>query len=173
MGIVEPFKHLLRVTAHPQFLALELQAPMGACSGQYGTCFDKNMVRCSLVPTPCASRRETVWWTKLNFLGLFPKTVEDHWDCEIANYYVALPYNIQIYSSPFEYPCFFDRVFQSIRAFFERVFRKIFRTLLGYTVTKAPANPRNSTWFTRPFLLVRGWGLGTRLGQVRHNIFLW
>ena len=36
-GIVEPFKHLLRVTAHPQFLALELRTPMGACSGQYGT----------------------------------------------------------------------------------------------------------------------------------------
>ena len=25
------------------------------------------------------------------------------------------------------------------------------------------ASPRNSTWFTRLFLLVRGWGLGTRL----------
>jgi len=25
------------------------------------------------------------------------------------------------------------------------------------------ASPRNSTWFTRPFLHVRGWGLGTRL----------
>ena len=37
MGIVEPFKHLLRVTGHPQFLALELRAAMGACSGQYGT----------------------------------------------------------------------------------------------------------------------------------------
>ena len=39
-------------------------------------------------------RRETVWWivwTKSNFLGLFPKTVEDQSDCEIANYYVALP----------------------------------------------------------------------------------
>ena len=35
--IVEPFKHLLRVTAHPQFLVLELRAPMGACSGQYST----------------------------------------------------------------------------------------------------------------------------------------
>ena len=23
----------------------------------------------------------------------------------------------------------------------------------------------NATWFTRPFLLVRGWGLGTRLQQ--------
>ena len=39
--------------------------------------------------------------------------------------------------------------------------------LLGYTVAKAPASPRNSTWFTRPFLLVRGWGLGTRLAIPR------
>ena len=29
----------------------------------------------------------------------------------------------------------------------------------SFTVAKAPASPRNSTWFTRPFLLVRGWGL--------------
>ena len=34
-GIVEPSKHLLSVTAHPHFLALELRASMGACSGQY------------------------------------------------------------------------------------------------------------------------------------------
>ena len=37
VGIVEPFKHLLCVTAHPQILVFELQAPMGACPGQYGT----------------------------------------------------------------------------------------------------------------------------------------
>ena len=35
MGIVEPFKLVLVVTAHPQFLALELWAPMGVCPGQY------------------------------------------------------------------------------------------------------------------------------------------
>ena len=33
---------------------------------------------------------------------------------------------------------------------------KCFHCLLGYTVTKACASPRNLTWFTRPFLL----GLG-------------
>ena len=33
---VEPFKHLLPVTSHPQFLALEPRAFMGARSGQYG-----------------------------------------------------------------------------------------------------------------------------------------
>ena len=36
VGTVEPFKHVLRVTAHPQVLALELRAPMGTCLGQYG-----------------------------------------------------------------------------------------------------------------------------------------
>ena len=39
----------------------------------------------------------------------------------------------------------------------------MFWTLLGYNVAKACASPRNSTWLTRPFLLIRGWGLGTRL----------
>ena len=52
--------------------------------------------------------------------------------------------------------------------FCERVFCKIFWTLLGYTAAKAPASPRNSTWFTRLFLLVRGWGLGTRLISGSH-----
>ena len=33
---------------------------------------------------------------------------------------------------------------------------KKFWTLLGYNDAKVPASPRNSTWFTRPFLLVRG-----------------
>ena len=58
----------------------------------------------------------------------------------------------------------FIHLHSSIRTFFERVFQKIFWTLLGYTVAKAPASSRNLTWFTRPLLLVRGWGLGTRLG---------
>ena len=29
-------------------------------------------------------------------------------------------------------------------------------------------SPRNLTWFTRPFLLVRGWDLGTRLSVCLH-----
>ena len=57
----------------------------------------------------------------------------------------------------------FIHLHSSIRTFFEWVFCKKFWTLLGYNVTKVPASPRNSTWFTRPFLLMRGWGLGTRL----------
>ena len=36
-GIVEPFKCLLHVTAHPQFLAVELQAPMGPSLAQDNT----------------------------------------------------------------------------------------------------------------------------------------
>ena len=35
--IVGLFKHLFRVTAHPQFRVLELRAPMSACFGHYGT----------------------------------------------------------------------------------------------------------------------------------------
>ena len=50
-----------------------------------------------------------------------------------------------------------------IRTFFERVGCKMFWSLLGYVVEKAGTSPRNLTRFTRPFLLVRGWGLGTRL----------
>ena len=53
----------------------------------------------------------------------------------------------------------FVHLHSSIRTFFERAGRKIFLTLLGYNVAKGCASPRNSTWFTRPFLLVRGWGL--------------
>ena len=41
--------------------------------------------------------------------------------------------------------------------------------LLGYTVAIACASPRNSIWFTRSFLLVKGWGLGRRLGK-RHIV---
>ena len=57
----------------------------------------------------------------------------------------------------------FIHLHSSIRTFFERVFRKIFSILLGYTVAKVPTSPRNLTWFTRQILLVRGWGLGTTL----------
>ena len=37
MGIVEPFNHVLCVTAQLQILTLELWVPMGTCPGQYGT----------------------------------------------------------------------------------------------------------------------------------------
>ena len=56
----------------------------------------------------------------------------------------------------------FVHLHSSICTFFERVCCKML-LLLGYIVAKACTSPRNSTWFTRPFLLVRGWGLGTRL----------
>ena len=51
----------------------------------------------------------------------------------------------------------------NIHTFFEWVWH---RMLLGDTVTIVCASPRNSTWFTKLFLLVRGWGLGTRLWLV-------
>jgi len=50
-----------------------------------------------------------------------------------------------------------------IHTFLEQVFRKMFRNLLGYTIGKAHASLRDSTQFTRQFLLVRGWGIGTGL----------
>ena len=56
---------------------------------------------------------------------------------------------------------------------YERVLCKIFWTLLGYTVTKVPGSPRSSTWFTRPFLLVRGWGLGTSLVCLLYASWNW
>ena len=48
---------------------------------------------------------------------------------------------------------------------FEQVMCKMLWTLLGCTSCKTYASPRNSTSFTRPFFLIRGWGLGTRLGN--------
>ena len=136
-----------------QLLAFSLSSIFA--SKRLNSFIEPKLHQASLVSCPSAraSRRETVWLMKSNFLDLFPRTVEGQWDCEIANYYVALP--LQHYSSPFEYPYFF-----------ERVFCKMFWMLLGYTVATAPANPRNSTWFTRLFLLVRGWDLGTRLEPV-------
>ena len=78
------------------------------------------------------SQREMIWWTKSNFLGLFSKSGKDQWDCEIS----------------------------SICTIFEQVWRKKFWTLLGDTVAKVCATPRNSTWFTRPFSSWEGsvWG---------------
>ena len=32
---------------------------------------------------------KTIWWTKSNFLGLFPECGKDQWGCNIVNYYVA------------------------------------------------------------------------------------
>ena len=40
--------------------------------------------------------------------------------------------------------------------------------LLGDTVTEVCTSPRNLTWFTRPFLLVRGRGLEMRLQATMH-----
>ena len=52
--------------------------------------------------------------------------------------------------------------------FFEQVVSILLWMLLSYTVC---ASPRNSTWFTRPFLPVRGWCLGTRLGSPHFHNF--
>ena len=52
-----------------------------------------------------------------------------------------------------------------MHTFLERVWRKMFWMLLGDTVAKVCASPRNLTRFTRSFLLMRRWGLETRLIQ--------
>ena len=44
VGIVEPSKHVLHVTTHPQILALDLQAPTGVFPRQYGSVEDKEKV---------------------------------------------------------------------------------------------------------------------------------
>ena len=98
-----------------------------------------------LVPSP----RAKAWWTKSNYLGLFPKSGKDQWDCEIGNYTSTSLTTISIHIS------------------FERVGRQMFWSLLGYIVAKACTSQRNLTWFTRPFLLVRGWGLGMRPSWMR------
>ena len=71
---------------------------------------------------------------------------------QIVSYSVAILYSTTLFL-----------FHSSIHTSFEPVFQKIFRMLLGYTVAKAPICPRNSIWFTRAFLLVRGWGMRTRL----------
>ena len=99
----------------------------------------------------CASWWETVWWSRSNFLGLLPKSGKDQWDCKISNYYVALP--LQISSSPFKYPYLFWVGWPQNVLIVARLHCR-----------KSVCNsPRNLTGFPRPFLLVRGCGLGMRL----------
>ena len=73
---------------------------------------------------------------------------------EISNYYVALP--LQQYN-------FFLSLLEHLYLSWAG-WCKMLWTLLGYmyNATKA-CSPRKSTWFTRLLLLVRRWGLGTRL----------
>ena len=114
------------------------------------------MVGCSLVPRPRAppgekrsGERSRISW------AYYPKRVITN---EIARSVIITLHSLTTVK--------FVHLHSSIRTFFERVGRKMFCSLLGYIVAKVCASPRNSTWFTRPFLLVRGWGLGTRLGWV-------
>ena len=74
MGIVEPFKHLLRVTAHPHFLAVELRAPMGACLGQYGTCMEYKIV---ILPRWCIVKNT------LQELSSFQHLEGQSWTCSL------------------------------------------------------------------------------------------
>ena len=89
----------------------------------------------SLVPRlRVPAGKKTIWWTKSNFLGLLSKSGNDQWDCEISNYYVALPSNS---TSPFKYSYLFCRGWlQNVLIVARLHCRK------GY------ASPRNLTWFT-------------------------
>ena len=78
-----------------------------------------------------------------------PKVIRTN---EIARLVIITLYNSKIFTSSYLNIC----------TFFEWVWR-MFVSLLGDTVAKVCTSPRNSTWFTRLFLLVRGWGLETRL----------
>ena len=42
------------------------------------------------------------------------------------------------------------------------------RLLLGYTVTRVFTSLRNLTWFIRLFLFMRGWGMGTVLNHFQN-----
>ena len=54
-------------------------------------------------------------------------------------------------------------LYSSICTSFEQAWCKMLWILPGDTVAKVCNSPRKLTWFTRPFLLVRRWGLGMRL----------
>ena len=65
-----------------------------------------------------------VWWTRSNFLGLFPKSVKDQWHCEIGNYYLHFPYN------------YYSTITMA-------------QNILKVARLHDCASLRNSTWFTR------------------------
>ena len=79
----------------------------------------------------------------VNKVELIPKSGNDQWDCEISNIMQHFPYNSKICS---------EYVFLFLSG------------LLGDIVAKC-TSPRNLTQFTKSFLLVRRWGLGTKLIQ--------
>ena len=108
----------------------------------------------SLVPIPCGEKQSGE--QSLISWAYSPKRWKTNETARLLITTSHFPYNVYLHSS--------------IHTFFEQVFRKIIWTLLGYTVAKAPASPRNLTWFTRPLLLLRGWGLGTRL--LKHVLWL-
>ena len=81
-----------------------------------------------------------------------PQSGKDQWDCKIITYHFL--YNCKILLSPLENWYLFLSGFAT----------KCFEHLLA--VVRACASPRNSTWFIRPFIFVRGLGLGMRLGPL-------
>ena len=105
---------------------------------------------------------ETVWWRKSNFLGLFPQSGEDQWNCEIDNYF---SYNSKILPLC---PC--------IWTFFEQVWCKKFWVTLSQECVLAQEiqlslPDRFSLWEGGVWLL-SGWGLvAVRVGSEDETIF--
>ena len=149
-------QHIQEIFASVTFFHI-LEQGLGAGLPRWGITININLKMPSLVSSPHAPPGEKQSGERSRIsLVYYPKVVKTN---EIARSVIItyhFPCNSKICSSHL-----------SIHTFFERVVRKMFWTLLGYTVTEVRASPRNSTWFTRPFLLVRGWGLGTRLENAR------
>ena len=88
-----------------------------------------------------------VWWTRSNFLGLFPKSVKDQWHCEIGNYYLHFPYN------------YYSTIIMA-------------QNILKVARLHDCASLRNSTWFTRLWeVLIWLWHYSTfiHLWPLKHN----
>ena len=78
---------------------LQTQLMMGQTKSSLKQC----TLDTSLVPTP-PSQWETVWRTKWNFWGLFPRSDKDQWDYEIITTSLT---TVKFPSCPFEYPYLF------------------------------------------------------------------
>ena len=111
-------------------------------------CCTSNKTLSNLVPSPSMHPSEK-WsgdWSQISCTYLLPRSCKDQWDCEINNFGTSHT-TAKIYLH---------------LAYFERVWCKMFQALLGDT-RKSVRQCKKFIWFTRPFLLVRGWGLGMSL----------
>ena len=83
--------------------------------------------------------QEIVWWTRMIFMGLFPKCGKNQWNCEIIIYHVTLPKILPVYS---------------VITFWVGIYGTN-----GYTMC---ASPQNLICLLDCFFLMRGRDLGIR-----------